>query len=69
MSRGAEPGEASGTKGLEFMAELNKAGNFVPVSAKSGTIAQGQTPVVAALGLQPAGHGVTALPGTRRSKS
>ena len=48
MSRGAEPGEASGTKGLEFMAELNKAGNFVPVSAKSGTIAQGQTPVVAA---------------------
>ena len=48
MSRGAEPGEASGTKGLEFMAEMNKAGNFVPVSAKSGTIAQGQTPVVAA---------------------
>ena len=47
-SGGAEPGEASGTKGLEFMAEMNKAGNFVPVSAKSGTIAQGQTPVVAA---------------------
>ena len=48
MSRGGEPGEASGQKGLEFMAELNKAGNFVPVSAKSGTIAQGQTPIVAA---------------------
>jgi putative spermidine/putrescine transport system substrate-binding protein len=48
MSRGAEPGEATGTKGLEFMAELNKAGNFVPVSGKSGTIAQGQTPIVAA---------------------
>ncbi len=48
MSRGAEPGEASGTKGLEFMAEMNKAGNFVPVSGKSGTIAQGQTPIVAA---------------------
>lgn len=48
ISRGAEPGEASGTKGLEFMAELNKAGNFVPVSGKSGTIAQGQTPIVAA---------------------
>src|SRR3989338_8574266 len=48
LSRGAEAGEASGTKGLEFMAELNKAGNFVPVSGKSGTIAQGQTPIVAA---------------------
>ena len=48
MSRGAEPGEATGTKGLAFMAELNKAGNFVPVSGKSGTIAQGQTPIVAA---------------------
>ena len=48
MSRGAEPGKDSGTKGLEFMAELNKAGNFVPVAAKSGTIAQGQTPIVAA---------------------
>ena len=48
MARGTEPGQASGEKGLEFFAELNKAGNFVPVSAKSGTIAQGQTPIVAA---------------------
>lgn len=48
MARGAEPGTASGEKGLEFFAELNKAGNFVPVEAKSGTIAQGQTPIVAA---------------------
>ncbi len=48
MSRGAEPGADSGTKGLEFMAELNAAGNFVPVSGKAGTIAQGQTPIVAA---------------------
>ena len=48
LAHGAEPGEASGTKGLEFMAELNKAGNFVPVAGKSGTIAQGQTPIVAA---------------------
>jgi putative spermidine/putrescine transport system substrate-binding protein len=47
IARGAEPGQASGDKGLEFFAELNKAGNFVPVSAKSGTIAQGQTPIVA----------------------
>lgn len=48
MAKGAEPGQASGEKGLEFFAELNKAGNFVPVAAKSGTIAQGQTPIVAA---------------------
>ena len=48
VSRGAEPGEASGTQGLEFMAELNKAGNFVPVTGKSGTMAQGQTPIIAA---------------------
>ena len=48
MAKGAEPGTASGEKGLEFFAELNKVGNFVPVSAKSGTIAQGQTPIVAA---------------------
>lgn len=48
MSRGATPGKESGEKGLEFFAELNKKGNFVPVTAKSGTIAQGQTPIVAA---------------------
>lgn len=48
MSKGAQPGAESGEKGLEFMAELNKAGNFVPVAGKSGTIAQGQTPVVVA---------------------
>lgn len=48
LSRGAQPGEESGKKGLEFMAELNKAGNFVPVTGKSGTMAQGQTPIIAA---------------------
>lgn len=48
MSRGGEPGEDTGNKGLEFMAELNKAGNFVPVTGKSGTMAQGQTPIIAA---------------------
>ncbi len=47
MSRGAEPGTDSGTKGLEFMAELNKSGNFVPVTARAGTMAQGQTPIIA----------------------
>ncbi len=46
MAAGAKPGAESGAKGLEFFAELNKAGNFVPVSGKSGTIAQGATPIV-----------------------
>ncbi len=46
MSRGGAPGAESGAKGLEFFAELNKAGNFVPVSGKTGTIAQGATPIV-----------------------
>ncbi len=48
MSRGGKAGKESGEKGLEFFAELNKAGNFVPVTSKSGTIAQGATPIVAA---------------------
>ncbi|WP_425467399.1 ABC transporter substrate-binding protein [Peteryoungia ipomoeae] len=45
LSKGAKPGEESGKAGLEFFAELNKAGNFVPVTAKAGTIAQGATPI------------------------
>jgi putative spermidine/putrescine transport system substrate-binding protein len=48
VAHGAQPGEESGAKGLEFMAALNKAGNFVPVTGKSGTMAQGQTPIIAA---------------------
>ena len=48
LSRGAEPGKDSGEKGLAFFAELNKAGNFVPVTGKAGTLAQGQTPIIAA---------------------
>ncbi|WP_210527186.1 ABC transporter substrate-binding protein [Rubellimicrobium arenae] len=48
MSAGAAAGEESGNAGLKFFADLNNAGNFVPVTAKSGTIAQGATPIVAA---------------------
>ncbi|PWR18314.1 ABC transporter substrate-binding protein [Zavarzinia compransoris] len=48
LSRGAKPGTDSGQKGLELFAELNGAGNFVPVLGKAGTIAQGQTPIVVA---------------------
>lgn len=31
--------------GLKYFDQLNKAGNFVPVIAKAGTIAQGETPI------------------------
>jgi putative spermidine/putrescine transport system substrate-binding protein len=48
MSMGAKPGAESAAKGMEFIAELNKAGNFVPVGGASGSIAQGQTPMVVA---------------------
>ncbi|MFZ3582218.1 ABC transporter substrate-binding protein [Loktanella sp. DJP18] len=46
MSRGAEPGEAAAQAGLEYFAEMNAAGNFVPVIGKAGTLAQGTTPIV-----------------------
>ena len=32
--------------GLDFFKKLNDAGNFVPVVAKAGTVAQGATPIV-----------------------
>ncbi len=32
--------------GLEFFAQLNEAGNFVPVIATAGTLAKGETPIV-----------------------
>ena len=32
--------------GLDWFKQLNEAGNFVPVIAKPGTIAQGATPIV-----------------------
>ncbi|MDP1575152.1 MAG: ABC transporter substrate-binding protein, partial [Cypionkella sp.] len=48
MAMGGAPGADSAAKGLEFMGALNKAGNFVPVAGKTGTIAQGATPIVAA---------------------
>lgn len=46
MARGAEPGQAAGEAGLQFFKELNDMGNFVPVIAGSGTLAQGTTPIV-----------------------
>ncbi len=47
LSRGGASGTDAGEKGLEYFAEMNKAGNFVPVIGKAGTLAQGATPIVA----------------------
>jgi putative spermidine/putrescine transport system substrate-binding protein len=46
MAAGGAAGKASGDAGLNYFADLNKAGNFVPVIGKAGTIAQGATPIV-----------------------
>ncbi|PHP64795.1 iron ABC transporter substrate-binding protein [Zhengella mangrovi] len=46
MSAGAKAGKEAGEAGLSMFAELNKAGNFVPVIGKAGTLAQGATPIV-----------------------
>nr|WP_232209653.1 ABC transporter substrate-binding protein [Rhodobacter sp. SW2] len=47
LAAGGAAGEEAGKKGLEYFAEVNKAGNFVPVIGKAGTLAQGATPIVA----------------------
>jgi putative spermidine/putrescine transport system substrate-binding protein len=46
LAGGAAAGKEAGEKGLEFFAELNKVGNFVPVIGKAGTLAQGATPII-----------------------
>lgn len=46
MATGAAPGADAAQAGLEFFAELNAAGNFVPVIGKAGTLAQGTTPII-----------------------
>ncbi|MEX1660828.1 ABC transporter substrate-binding protein [Thioclava sp. 15-R06ZXC-3] len=46
VSAGGAPGKASGDAGLKYFAEMNKNGNFVPVIGKTGTLAQGATPIV-----------------------
>ena len=48
MAAGGAAGTESGEKGLEYFAEMNKNGNFVPVIGKAGTLAQGATPIVLA---------------------
>ncbi len=46
MSTGAEPGADAAAAGLKYFADLNAAGNFVPVIGKAGTLAQGTTPII-----------------------
>ncbi len=46
LAAGGAAGADAGEKGLAYFAELNKAGNFVPVIGKAGTLAQGATPIV-----------------------
>ena len=48
LANGGSGGKDAGEKGLAYFAELNKAGNFVPVIGKAGTLAQGATPIVVA---------------------
>jgi putative spermidine/putrescine transport system substrate-binding protein len=48
IGSGAAAGAAAGEAGLKLFAEINKAGNFVPVIAKSASLAQGTTPIVIA---------------------
>ena len=44
----AAGGDASkaGAAGLKFFADMNKAGNFVPVIGKTASLAQGTTPII-----------------------
>jgi putative spermidine/putrescine transport system substrate-binding protein len=46
LASGAKPGQAAGEAGLKFFADLNKNGNFVPVTGKAAPLAQGTTPIV-----------------------
>jgi putative spermidine/putrescine transport system substrate-binding protein len=46
LSTGAKHGADAGKAGLDFFAELNKAGNFVPVGGKANSLAQGTTPII-----------------------
>jgi putative spermidine/putrescine transport system substrate-binding protein len=46
VASGAKDAKAIGEAGLKFFADLNKNGNFVPVTGKAAPLAQGTTPVV-----------------------
>jgi len=46
MSRTGKADLAAAQEGLKFWAEVNKAGNFVPVIGSAGTLAKGETPIL-----------------------
>ena len=46
LSRTGGNFDGAAEAGLQFWKEMNDAGNFIPVIADQGTIAQGETPVV-----------------------
>ncbi len=46
LSKAGGDAAKAGAEGLKFFAELNKAGNFVPVIGKAASLAQGATPIV-----------------------
>jgi putative spermidine/putrescine transport system substrate-binding protein len=48
LAAGEKDGAKIGEAGLKYFADLNKAGNFVPVIGKSASMAQGSTPIVIA---------------------
>lgn len=48
LSSGATDAKKAAEAGLNFFADVNKAGNFVPVIGKSASLAQGSTPIVVA---------------------
>ena len=46
LGAGGAAGADAGEAGLKFFADLNKAGNFVPVIGKAASLAQGTTPII-----------------------
>ncbi|PZM13681.1 ABC transporter substrate-binding protein [Rhizobium tubonense] len=48
LATGEKDAAKAGAAGLAYFAELNKAGNFVPVIGKAAPLAQGSTPIVVA---------------------
>jgi putative spermidine/putrescine transport system substrate-binding protein len=48
LANGATDAKGAADAGLKYFAELNKAGNFVPVIGKAASVAQGTTPIVVA---------------------
>lgn len=46
VAMGGKDAASASAAGLKFFADMNKAGNFVPVTGKAASLAQGTTPIV-----------------------